>query len=559
MNVIVFLSCAALFVGYVLPNHYVPWVSFYQESAAFVAGLLMFFSLLLARLPKRLNFPIAYLLLPLLACIPVLQYLIGPIHFFGDALNSVVYILFFAGALFVGFNLIQCQQLHPSILHYLAGTLIAASLASVFLALYQWFLQPSILWVADLRPGGRPFANLAQPNHLATLMAMGLAAVLFFYEKRLLHRISSSLLVVIFLFVIALTQSRTPWLMAVFFVIIWLWKSAEGKRRLSSYWALAWVAIYVCFVLFLPYLSELLQLSSLSSVAQRAQAYSRWPLYKQFVQAIFDGPLWGYGWQQAGTAQLSVAPFYDQLEYSEYTHNILLDLLVWNGPVIGLVIIAVVAAYLLRLAFLVHSTDHIFAVVAVGFFLLHSFLEYPHAYAYFLLPVGVLIGCVQAGISCKTWHVPRYLVAVLLLVAGGVYVATWHEYRIIEEDFRLLRFEKGRIGTLKADKPAPDIYLLTQLQALTRHARLPATTGLTDSELEQFAVVARRFSQGPSIYKYIQVLALNNQLEKADEQLILLKNLHGEEFYKQVLHELKQQRKVHAQTDKLLDQLRKTD
>lgn len=117
----------------------------------------------------------------------------------------------------------------------------------------------------------------------------------------------------------------------------------------------------------LPYLAEFLLLSDVTPATERAKASSRWPMYTQFVHAILDGPLWGYGWQQGSSAQLAVAPFYAKLEYTEYTHNILLDLLVWNGPILGSIIIIAVAYYLLRLAFLARSTENIFVVMAVGF------------------------------------------------------------------------------------------------------------------------------------------------------------------------------------------------
>lgn len=116
----------------------------------------------------------------------------------------------------------------PPLISWLAGALTIAALISVWLALYQWTLQPSNIWIADLPPNARPFANLAQPNQLATLLSMGLAAVLFFYEKHTLHRISSSLLALLLLFGIALTQSRTPWLMAIF-----LWCCGCGNLMLQ--------------------------------------------------------------------------------------------------------------------------------------------------------------------------------------------------------------------------------------------------------------------------------------------------------------------------------------
>src|SRR5690606_30949599 len=61
----------------------------------------------------------------------------------------------------------------------------------------------------DLRPGGRPYANLAQPNNLATLLLFGLLASVYLRECAVLGRFPSALCSCLLLFGIALTQSRT--------------------------------------------------------------------------------------------------------------------------------------------------------------------------------------------------------------------------------------------------------------------------------------------------------------------------------------------------------------
>ena len=343
--------------------------------------------------------------------------------------------------------------------------------------------------------------------------------------------------------------------MAIFFVVLWLWKFNCAQRRLPRIWAFAWVAIFVGFIFILPHWAEWLQLGGTTSVAKRAQALERWDLYVQFYQAIIHGPLWGYGWQQVSSAQLAITPLYPVAIYTEYTHNILLDLLIWNGPILGSIIIIAVSYYLLRLAFLARSAENLFVLMAVGFFLLHSMLEYPHAYAYFLLPVGLLIGILQADFPCKTWRIPRWCVLIFLIVSVGLYTVIWQEYRVIEEDYRLMRFEKNRVGTLKAEQPAPDVLLLTQLQALTKHSRLPATTHMSADELDELSRFAKRFTHPASLFKYAQALALNNQLTAAYEQLLLIQGLHGDKLLLQAIYELDTLAEEHPEIAPLLKRL----
>lgn len=544
-------------MSWILPNHYSPWAAAYHEFAAFSAIILLTGTLLLIR--NKLQFPHVFLFTVAVACIPALQHVMGTIHLSGDALINFIYLLGFAAALTAGYNLRKIDKSHPVLTLWLAGTFLIASTISIWLALYQWFLQPGNIWIADLPPNARPFANLGQPNHLATLLSMGLAAALFFYEKHLLHRISSSFLAILLLFGIALTQSRTPWLMAIFFIVLWLWKFNSSQRRLPRTWAFAWVAVFIGFIFILPHLAQWLQLGDTTSVSKRAQAMERWDLYVQFYQAIIHGPLWGYGWQQVSTAQLAITPLYPVAIYTEYTHNILLDLLIWNGPILGSVIIVAITYYLLRLAFLARSTENLFVVMAVGFFLLHSMLEYPHAYAYFLLPVGLLIGILQADFPCKTWRIPRWCVLIFLIVSVGLYAVIWQEYRVIEEDYRLMRFEQNRVGTLKADQPAPDVILLTQLQALTKHSRLPATADMSAEELDDVSRFAQRFTHPAALFKYAQALALNGQPDAAYQQLMLIKNLHGDNMLLSAIYELEQLTEQHPEVAPLLERLHKLD
>ena len=555
MKILILFATLLLIVSWSLPNHYSPWVSSYHDFATFAAGLLFISALLCKRLVTTIKLPSVFLFVFLLSFIPALQYATGIIYLSGDALISCLYLLVFFAMLTTGYNVANSSSLRPTLLNWLAGALIIAATISAWLALYQWTLQPSSFWIADLPPNARPFANLSQPNQLATLLSMGLAALLFFYEKHLLHRISSGLLVLFFLFAIALTQSRTPWLMAIFFVVLWLWKFNPTQRRLPRTWAFAWVAVFIGFIFILPHLAHWLQLADTTSVAKRAQAMERWDLYVQFYQAIIHGPLWGYGWQQVSTAQLAITPLYPVAIYTEYTHNILLDLLIWNGPILGSIIIAAVTYYLLRLAFLARSTENLFVVIAVGFFLLHSLLEYPHAYAYFLLPVGLLIGILQADFPCKTWRIPRWCVLIFLIASVSLYAVIWQEYRMIEEDYRLMRFEKNRVGTLKADQPAPDVLLLTQLQALTKHSRLPATANMSADELDELSRFAKRFTHPASMFKYAQALALNNQHEAAYEQLLLIQGLHGDKLLLQSIYELDTLEEKHPEIAPLLQRL----
>jgi len=530
-------------LGWLLPNHYPPWLAFFQDAAWFASALLLAFVLF----QKRLSCPVISVGVLVLAFVPLLQLLFGGVYFLGDAVIASAYIAGFSFVLSAGYGLSTNARLFSSITQGLAGLLLLGAVLSVWIALRQWFLLSGSIWVVDLRPGGRPFANLGQPNNLATLLGMGLAAVLYFYEKRQLNRLASGVLAVFLLFGIALTQSRTPWLTAIAVCLFWAWKSRSCDTRLRLPSLLLWMLVFSILVLALPVVAEFLMLSS-SDPLQRMKSLQRWDLYQQFYHAVIHGPLWGYGWNQVSVAQVAITPMYPVALMTEYTHNIVLDLLIWNGPVLGGLIIIAAALWLGRLAWVARSSESLFALLAAGCVLTHGMLEYPHAYAYFLLPLGLLLGIAQAeDRATRTFIMPRWLLGGIVLIASGLGGWVWHEYRIIEEDFRLMRFETANIGSLKAEQAAPDVQLLTQLREFTRFARTEAAENMSDEELEWMRRVAHRYPYLPSLFRYSYALALNNRTDEAYAQLLILRGLYGEEHFRDTLQLLTDKQETYPQ------------
>lgn len=517
-------AAVALLVAWLLPNHYSPWATAYQEFATFFAGLLLIAVMLLTG-PVRLS-PVllSFFFLPV---IPLLQLKLGLIYFAGDAWIVSLYLFGFALMLQVGYHLTVRSVSRDFFVRLLAGLFILAAVLSAWVALHQWLLLPSSIWMADLPPGGRPFGNMAQPNNLATLLCMGLVGVLYVYEKRLLGAVSAGLLAFFLLMGVALTQSRAPWIAAIGLVGFWGLKEAVYVPRLSMRGLLAWVGIYLCCFLVLTQLAELLLLSSVD-VARSSSVSERWSIWTQLWQNIWRGPWWGYGWNQVSVAQMQGALHYSAPSISLNGHNLLLDLMVWNGPLLGGLVFLGVVVWLVRLGAKARSAEGLFALVATGFFLGHSMVEFPYESAFFLLPLGLLLGVATAE-SPQTFAitVPRVLIGVVLVMCVGLFGWFWREYRVVEEDHRLLRMELARVGTLKAAQPAPDVILLSQLREFIRFARVPPVSGMSTTELDRMRKVVYRYPSVSGLLRYVLALGLNGQPAAARQQLGLFRHLYG--------------------------------
>ncbi|WP_262381681.1 PglL family O-oligosaccharyltransferase [Acinetobacter guerrae] len=428
-------------------------------------------------------------------------------------------------------------------LYFISNIFIFSSVVSLYIILKQWLLLTNGgIWMADLPPNGRPFANFGQPNNCATFLCMGLMACLYLYEKKNINQLCGTLLASFILFGIALTQSRTAWLFTLAFLIWWFWKTQYFQTRLPKYSIFYFVGIFIFFIFTIPYISDSLGVTDTTDAFTRASSgYLRIPMWHQMLLAIKEQPLWGYGWNQVSVAQLSVYLDYPTTEWTEHSHNILLDLLIWNGIPLGLIIIGFFIWWLYRLSQLATSVEAFIALSMVAAVLVHAMLEYPLDYAFFLLPVGFLLGLVQAqDKTIKIIEIPRTVVVSLWAIFVVLYIWIFVEYQIIEKDVQLVRFEALNIGTLHAEHDAPDVILLTQLREQIRFIRTPPKENMTSEQLDWMRKVAYRYATPVALYRYAQVLALNHQPELARKHLLILEKLHGQKYSFESLYQVNQ-------------------
>lgn len=517
-------AAGAFFVSWLLPNHYSPWATAYQEFAAFFAGLLL---LAVTLFMAEVRLPAAVLGFFLLPLIPILQLCSGLIYFSGDAWLVSVYLLGFAIMLVAGYNLSVHEVSRDFFVRLLAGVFIFASILSVWIELRQWLLFPSNIWMADMSRYNRPFANMGQPNSLATLLCMGLAGVLYVYEKRLLGAVAAGLLASFLLLGVALTQSRAPWIGAVAMLVFWVVKVSTHPPRSTTRTLLGWAGLYVGYCFLLPQLARWLLIDDLD-IARTGSINERWNIWSQILLDIWRGPWWGYGWNQVPVAQMQGALHYQAPSISMSGHNLLLDLMVWNGPLLGACIFFGGAVWLLRIGVRVRSAESFFALIAAGFILGHSMVEFPFESAFFLFPLGLLLGVAAAeGMQVVALIFSRWFISVVFILCVSLFGWFWCEYRIVEEDHRLLRMELARIGTVKAVQPAPDVVLLSQLREFIRFARTPPRSQMSASELDVMGKVVYRYPSVSGLLRYVLALGLNGQLAAAHEQLVLFHNIYG--------------------------------
>ena len=454
--------------------------------------------------------------------VPWLQYSAGLISFAGQAWISMAYLLGLLLALLTGQ---RWEQAAPDQLA--RGLFSAVGVASVFsvnLQLQTWLglVDTGIfdLWSMGM-VGGRPYANIGQPNQLATLLLWGLLACAWAYVDQKIRPTIAVLMSCFLLLGIALTQSRTAWLGLTFLVIAaWFWRRFWPSSRVP--WSVT--ALFVFFwasPFLLRSLADLLLLGTEDSYF-RAQVQVEWrPLaWRLFIDAASNRPWFGYGWTELGQAQLAVASAFPPL-YTTFghSHNLFLDLVLWLGLPLGVLVSAALVWWAQANMRAVSNAKDAILMMFLGVIGIHAMLELPLHYAYFLLPTGMVMGVLNSRMGGKPlWIAPRWSLIGLWMAAVLLLAGVIRDYFPVESSFQKLRFELARVGTLPQGKP-PEVVFLTHLRERIRFMRYEVKSGMTAEELTWALQVANAYPGSGSLYKAAKALALNNRSQEAQQWL----------------------------------------
>jgi O-antigen ligase len=512
------LWACALALGWLLPNHYLPWLSF--QADAWVAGVLL---LAVGAIILRSRGPVAWhgiaVLAALLLLTPWLQYGAGKVLMAGTAWITSIYLLGLLLALLAGAH---WESNSPGQLA--DGLFLAIGLAAVLsvgLQLQQWLgLDGLELWTMG-GGGERPHANFGQPNQLGTFLLWGLLAAFWGVLRGRIGGRTALLLAVYLLFGLALTRSRTAWIAIVMLVAAsWLWRRLWPNPKLP--WIVTGLGLY--------FLACVLGLGWFQQVAQGAVGdYTRMsnevrPLvWAAFLDAAWQQPLWGYGWGQVVLAQMAVAADHPYLQgVFLYSHNLFLDLLLWCGIPLGVFVSVALLVWFWRRLRAVNSAENAVLLLLLLVVANHALLELPLHHAYFLLPVGMVMGVLNTRLKVRPLtQTGRWSLVVLSLAGMTLLTLVVRDYARAEQSYQDLRMEWGGIK-LKAPASPPDVLLLTQWRDCIRYARFEPRAGLDPQTLEWMRHVTGMFPNVVFMNKLAMALAMNQQ---ADEAQLWLKRM----------------------------------
>lgn len=295
---------------------------------------------------------------------------------------------------------------------------LAAALLSAVLGLLQYFgaTAPFGPWVNN--PGiGEAFANLRQRNQFATLINMGLAALLWWVAQDqatatsgatfkaqsvrstpLVRPSLAALVAAVFLaFANAASSSRTGLVQLLLLsAMVWVWSRSAPVANQSARLRLLWVAVlaYGIAAVALPVLVG----HNLATSGILARLHdggptcaSRLTLWTNVLHLIGQKPWFGWGWGELDFAHfMTLYPGLHFCEILDNAHNLPLHLAVELGLPVAVAVCAGAVWLTLRARpWREPDATRQLAWAVLALIVLHSLLEYPLWYGPFQIAFGL--------------------------------------------------------------------------------------------------------------------------------------------------------------------------
>ncbi len=413
-----YLSFASLAFAVLLPYtvtaHTYPIPTFYAEFTALSLFLLVGASVLVLLMSERHRVQFA---MPTVALVPLafgallaLQTRVLPLAQPSMAWLGAGFLLAAFMATQAGYGFVRAGQADTA-LRWMAGALIVGGLFAVLCQLIQLLhleakVSPFVV-AYNVTTDRRPFGNMAQANHLATVIAFALAAAMYLVQIRRLNVLVWAVVSSICVLGQALTVSRGPWLQTAVVVAAGFWMAlvasrANGfsRRRLREWLIPALlIVLFIAVNLAVRWANGQFQLGLDVSAAHRFQDKGQFVLRLamwKYGWTMFKGhPLLGIGWGEFPRFEFELVRQLGDVEIANNSHDIVIDLLAKTGIVgLGIVLLGLLA-WLWRILRARHTAERVFGLALIGALLMHALVEYPQQYMFFLLPAMFVFGILE--------------------------------------------------------------------------------------------------------------------------------------------------------------------
>lgn len=530
-NILLVLSGILFSMSWLYPFHEKPWLTFGSEFLVFLSAFLLIYIYI-----KEIKIiPIAFIGLICITFIPIIQYFFGLVYFFETALLCFVYLQLFFLMMLLGYNLKEEDK--RIIFNGLAVALIFSAFITVCICIIQWLnINHDFKYITQL-VGIRPFGNMAQPNNMATLLNFAIFSIFYLHKYNKISKFNFYFLAVFLIFGLVLSFSRTGWI--AFFICLTILLILNYKKEIFFKYLVLMIA-FVSFVFLVPEATKLLNyygyglINDSTLLTKIHEGSPRFNMWHQMIYAIKENWLYGYGWNQTTHGQIVASFFLYHFEQTDSAHNIILDLILWNGIILGLIIVFYMA-YLLLKVFLTKDYKYIEFKLIILIFLIHAMLEYPQNYSYFLITIGLLLGSVSKGFYNKNFIINNTVIKsyyFILIILSCLIVRDYNQMK-----YTVKMFENNDENIFNENA---NLILLDEKKAWIGWMLLNKNKGLTKSEILYYEKFIYSNPSQYNLINFIRLCMLSGEYEKSVYYYKVLVNIYKVKFsYKEIEEKLK--------------------
>lgn len=423
------------------PWHDLPLTSFHAEWLAAVCGLLGMLFLLPRPAASSLLVP-AITAAPLaLMALGMLQLATGKFAYAASGVLLALYLLWAGGLAVAGRTLAASMGAAP-LLARLAWAMVAGGMVSAAFGLLQykgwWSAFGGLVSTPQPVAEYGVFGNLSQQNHFATYEALALASCAYLVlTGRLAPRWAAPCGAVL-LAALALSGSRSmllylAWLLGAGLLL----SPVTGRLQHLHRWLRIAVLVMVAAVIVLAVAARITptglgpQLTRL--VSPQNGAFGPRMFYWEHALRMFASHPWlGVGFDSFALQLETQLTAPARFAVDQYAHNLPLQLMAAAGLPGVLALAVPVLLFAVRLGRQPRTMERLYLCGALGILLIHSMLEQPLHYAYFLGLAALLAGIADpSGRPLRANTIAMLALVALLFTA----VKTARDHAAIREQF----------------------------------------------------------------------------------------------------------------------------
>jgi O-antigen ligase len=403
------ISLTLVGLMWVLPflnyRHQYPLTTFYQEWWSALLGVLALTLLASRDFWQQPEIPRIAQLPAVLIGVVLLQWGLGKVAYFDQTLLFVLYLLFAALLMLLGARLRDCLGM-AKLAQVLAIFLLTGAELSALIGVLQHYRWNTPLdSVIVMKISSSVYGNIAQPNHFANYIALGMISLGLLFQQHKLRAGQVAMLAMPLLFVMTLSGSRSSWLYLLMMAgLAWWWARRDaGQRPLLRYSLLLIAGFGVMHLIVqLPFLVPAGADSSVNTMQRlfgdNASGGVRLFLWREATLMFMQSPWLGVGFGQFAWQHFQLLPELHPdgiVGLYNNAHNLVFHLAAEAGIAGLLALLLPLGAWLNGSRRTTPDAAHWWGYAALGVLAIHSLLEYPLWYTYFVAVAAILLGALD--------------------------------------------------------------------------------------------------------------------------------------------------------------------